>query len=52
MYLPIKVGTTMGMISFLNETYGEIWHNLILNCLPSDVIKLNNMQCELGKITT
>ena len=28
MYLPVKVGRYMGMITFLNEMLGEIWYEI------------------------
>lgn len=30
MFLPLKVGITGGMITFLNEELGEIWYELIM----------------------
>ena len=32
MFLPLKVGVTGGMITFLNEELGEIWYEIVMTC--------------------
>jgi hypothetical protein len=35
MYLPVKIGNSIGMISFLSPNLGEIWYNLFLTGEPT-----------------
>ncbi len=49
MYLPVKIGNSIGMISFLSPNLGEIWYNLFLTGEPTQTIKLPQMSSEIGK---
>jgi len=52
MYLPVKVGRYMGMITFLNEMLGEIWYEIGMSAQSDTEIRVPLMSAELGKFST
>jgi len=51
MYLPLKVGRFLGMITFLNERLGEIWYEVGMQSEPANETRLASMSAELGKFS-
>jgi hypothetical protein len=51
MYLPLKIGRFMGMITFLNERLGELWYEISMQAESSNEIRLSLMSAELGKFS-
>jgi hypothetical protein len=49
MYLPIKVETSSGFLSFMNPKLGELWYDLTLVASQPPVLHKNNFLAEIGK---
>lgn len=41
MYLPLRVGKQVGMITFLNELLGEIWYEISMEAEMAPVVRLS-----------